>query len=75
MLEEKKASATSTTIGGVRERQNERKAAQHAEETAGAGSLHKTSGVGKKEKIGYVPRDKVNLQATGLTSAGMMNSR
>ena len=31
--------------------------------------------LGKKEKIGYVPRDKVNLQATGLTSAGMMNSR
>lgn len=30
---------------------------------------------GKKEKIGYVPRDKVNLQASGLTSAGMMHSR
>ena len=55
----------------IRERQQARHAATAVEETAGSA----VKSTGKKEKVGYVPRDKVNLQASGLTSAGMMHSR
>ena len=40
--------------------------------TARIGALATGNGAGKdKEKIGYVPRGKIGMQASGLTSAGM----
>lgn len=38
-------------------------------------SNHKTSIISQADKIGHVPKDKINLTSMGLTSAGMLGGR
>lgn len=60
----------------VRERQHARHEATAAQSSAAGATTAGKSNTGTKEKkLGYVPREKAQLLATGLTSGGMMSKQ
>jgi hypothetical protein len=60
----------------VRERQHARHEATAAQNGTGAGGTTGKPNTGSKEKkVGYVPREKAQLVASGLSSGGMMGKQ